>query len=148
MNIVTTNVSFAHLLQDVKEWYISRIKKNSSMLSQDVWIFFKASVHHTSNLSYWDVTRNVWLNFQAAAKFGIVAVRLILPKVEIDGFTGLTGKWCRIKKWFLKRQWFTIACDRLILGKVGLDGYTGPGHETDDRYKFGFKVILKGLVWK
>ena len=29
-----------------------------------------------------------WLNFQAASKFVIVSVRLILPKVRTDGFTG------------------------------------------------------------
>ena len=41
------------------------------------------------------------MNFQAVSKFGFVAVRLILPKVGIDGFTGLTGKRCKIKKRFL-----------------------------------------------
>ena len=146
---------FCSLLQDVKEWYIG------SMLSHHVWIFFKASVHHMSNMSRWGVPPNFWMNFQTVSKFGIVAVRLILPKVGIDGFTGLTGKRCQIKKRFfthiknkmvemeillpffcdfLKRRWFTIACDRLILGKVGVDGFTGPGHETDYRMNLVLKV--------
>ena len=34
---------------------------------------------------------------------------------------------------------------RLTFGKVEIDGYTGPGREIDIRYKFGLKVILKGL---
>ena len=34
---------------------------------------------------------------------------------------------------------------RLTFGKVEIDGYTGPGWEIDIRYKFGLKVILKGL---
>ena len=30
----------------------------------------------------------LWLNFQATVKFVIISVRWILPKVEVDGFTG------------------------------------------------------------
>ena len=28
-----------------------------------------------------------WLNFQAAIEFAIASVRLVMPKIEIDGFT-------------------------------------------------------------
>ena len=34
---------------------------------------------------------------------------------------------------------------RLTFGKVETDRYTGPGRKIDIRYKFGLKVILKGL---
>ena len=40
---------------------------------------------------------------------------------------------------------YSIACVRLILGKVWDDGFTGPQRETDARYEFGFKLILKNL---
>ena len=35
-----------------------------------------------------DYCSNFWLNFQVTSKFGIISVRLILPKVGVDGFTG------------------------------------------------------------
>ena len=37
---------------------------------------------------------------------------------------------------------------RLKLGKLRVDGFTEPRREFDIRYKFGFKVILKGLGCK
>ena len=43
---------------------------------------------------------------------------------------------------------FLIAFVRLILGKVGVDVFTGPRRESDVRYEFDLKVVLKGLGWK
>ena len=37
---------------------------------------------------------------------------------------------------------------RLILGKVGVDRFTGPRWESDIRYEFNLKVVLKGLGCK
>ena len=37
---------------------------------------------------------------------------------------------------------------RLILGKVGVDGFTEPCRESDIRYEFELKVLLKGLGCK
>ena len=39
------------------------------------------------------------MHFQAASKFGILSAKLILSRV--NWFTGFTGKWCQIRKWFL-----------------------------------------------
>ena len=43
---------------------------------------------------------------------------------------------------------FLIAFVRLILGKVGVDGFTGPRRESDIRYEYDLKVVLKGLGCK
>ena len=43
---------------------------------------------------------------------------------------------------------FLIVFVRLILGKVGVDGFTGPRRESDIRYEFDLKVVLKGLGCK
>ena len=43
---------------------------------------------------------------------------------------------------------FVIAFARLIFGKVGVDRFTWPGQETDIRYEFNLKVILKSLGCK
>ena len=43
---------------------------------------------------------------------------------------------------------FLIVFVRLILGKVGIDVFTGPRRESDVRYEFDLKVVLKGLGWK
>ena len=37
---------------------------------------------------------------------------------------------------------------RLILGKVGVDRFIGPRWESDIRYEFNLKVVLKGLGCK
>ena len=96
--------------------------------------------------------------------------RLILPKVWVDRFTGpqpeidiryefdlvLLRKglgsnrdYCGLFQWLSKQKvnlsFFFI---RLIFRKVWFDGFTEPRRETDVRYEFGFKVILKGLNCK
>ena len=43
---------------------------------------------------------------------------------------------------------FFIVFLRLILGIKGIDGVTGPRWETDIRYEFDLKVILKVLACK
>ena len=43
---------------------------------------------------------------------------------------------------------FAIACVRMILGKVRVEGLTGQQRETNVRYEFGFKKILKNLGCK
>ena len=43
---------------------------------------------------------------------------------------------------------FLIVFVRLILGKVGVDVFTDPRRESDVRYEFDLKVVLKGLGWK
>ena len=43
---------------------------------------------------------------------------------------------------------FLIAYIRLILGKVGVDGFTGPRRESDIRYKYDLKVLLRSLGCK
>ena len=43
---------------------------------------------------------------------------------------------------------FLIVFVRLILGKVGVDGFTEPRRESDIRYEFELKVLLKGLRCK
>ena len=43
---------------------------------------------------------------------------------------------------------FLIVFVRLILGKVGVDGLTGPRRESDIRYEYDLKVVLKGLGCK
>ena len=47
---------------------------------------------------------------------------------------------------FLTR--FPIGCVKLILVKVGFDIFTGPRRKIAARYKFGFKVILRGSGFK
>ena len=43
---------------------------------------------------------------------------------------------------------FVIVFVRLILGEVGVSGFTGPRRESDIRYEFDLKVVLKGLGCK
>ena len=43
---------------------------------------------------------------------------------------------------------FLIVFVRLILGKMGVDGFTRPHQESDIRYEFELKVLLKGLGCK
>ena len=62
----------------------------------------------------------------------IASVRLILRKV---GAYETTGK-------------FLVVFVRLILRKVGVDGVTWPRQETDTRYEFDSKVVLKTLGCK
>ena len=40
---------------------------------------------------------------------------------------------------------FLIVFARLILGKGEVDGFTGPRQESDIRYEFDLKVVLKDL---
>ena len=42
---------------------------------------------------------------------------------------------------------FLIVFVRLILGKVGFDGFTEPRRESDIRYEFDLRVVLKSLEW-
>ena len=43
---------------------------------------------------------------------------------------------------------FLIIFIKFILGKVEVDGFTGPQQESDIRYEFDLKVMLKGLGCK
>ena len=43
---------------------------------------------------------------------------------------------------------FLIVFVRLILRKMGVDGFTRPHQESDIRYEFELKVLLKGLGCK
>ena len=43
---------------------------------------------------------------------------------------------------------FLIVFVRLILGKVGVDGFTERGRESDIRYEFELKLLLKCLGCK
>ena len=43
---------------------------------------------------------------------------------------------------------FLIVFVRLILGKVGVDGFTEPRRESEIRYEFDLKVVLRGLGCK
>ena len=43
---------------------------------------------------------------------------------------------------------FLIFFVRLILGKVGVDAFTRPRRESDIRYEFELKVLLKDLGCK
>ena len=59
------------------------------------------------------------------------------------------GSYCsRFSVIFPATSKFLIVLVRLILGKVGVDGFTGPGWETDIRYEFDLKGLLKCLGWK
>ena len=43
---------------------------------------------------------------------------------------------------------FLIVFVRLILRKLGIDGFTRPQRESEIRYEFDLKVVLKGLWFK
>ena len=54
-----------------------------------------------------------------------------------------------IFQWHLKQTGkFIIIFVRLMLGNVGVDGFTEPQWESDIRYEFDLKVVLKGLGCK
>ena len=92
---------------------------------------------------------------------------MILRKVGIEGFTRpgqqidvryefgfnilLKGLGCKQRLFqpllteFPTKIKFIVALGKLILLKVGVDGFTKPRLESDIRYEFHFKAILKVL---
>ena len=110
------------------------------------------------------------IEFSSNNKFVIVSVRLILLKVGVDGFTGPQresevrqkiisishqvykggnrGYWSHFSVTFETAGKFLIVFVRLILGEVGVDVFSGPRRESDIRYKFDLKIVLKVLGCK
>ena len=116
---------------------------------------------------YTSVNRNSCCHFsvifETTSKFLIVLVRLLLGKVWVDGLTGLRQEidfrygfgsniilrnlGCKQRLWCPSNEpiKFFFVSVRLILPKIGVDRFTEPRRESDVRYEFHFKPILKVL---
>ena len=111
------------------------------------------------------------MTFETTDKFLIVFLRLILGKkggltylpshdgkvmsdkkmisISHQGYKGGNRDYCIHFSVTLETTCkFLIVFVRLILGKVGVDGFLGPRRESDIRYEFDLKILLKGLGCK
>ena len=69
--------------------------------------------------------------------------------ISHQGYKGRNKDYCsHFSVTFETTGKFLIAFVRLILGNVEVDRFTGPRRESDFRYKFELKVLLKGLGCK
>ena len=66
--------------------------------------------------------------------------------ISHQGYNGKNRDYCsNFSVIFETTGKFLIVFVRLILGKVGVDRFTGPRRQSNIRYKFELKVLLKGL---
>ena len=72
-----------------------------------------------------------------------------MTSISHKGYKGGNKDYCsHFSMTFETTSKLLIVFVRLILGKVGVDGLTGPRRESDIRYEYDLKVVLKGLGCK